>query len=558
LLKYSGESPQRKKRYRPEYPLMPHVAPDVHVYVPQKPAQRSSAQNASQRSAAVNETKRRAVAETRSMLSEAAGRETHAAEGGETMRKARTYTAQPSSVQNASQRSAAVDELKRRADAQTNSMQSEAAGREIDAVDSGETPRKARTYTARHAAPEDAFKAEMNTTAAQSRMARKGYIPRHATPEDLDDEVRAYVPRHAAPEDVVVEEAPQTVQETDTRGARTAYQPALERDFSGWGELQSRTPDVTLRGTEEMTYDAESSYDAEEYEPKPAPQFAFGSSPKRARRARKPDDERAARNNTQMSKAQPVASGASAVLRVVDESVYDAEEIQPSPRKGRNPTGTEVAPRRNRPYRVGETQARMADFDPYEFEEKPVKRPRRRKEPAHRPASDYATKPVDSRGRKKRIILLCSGLAVTIALLVGLMVPGGWLTRETPPISTVGTSQHFTDEGGNESAAAGAASTPTPTATATVTPTATATATATPTTTPTATATATPKPTATVKPTATPKPTTKPTATVRPTQAPTPVPTQAPTPAPTQAPTPAPTAEPTVEPTQAPTDTTTP
>ena len=486
MLKYSGKRPQRKKRHRPEYTLIPRVAPNIRAYVPEKPVQRSGVyQDASQNDGNTDEMKRPVNMEKRNLPSEPVGREAHA-KGGETQYGMCTDTMRESV-------SGDMDE-------------------------------------------------DRENTLLESRMAKKEYVPRHAAPEDMDDiaipesAARAYVPRHAALEEGTFAVA----LKPDTNNTKHGHKPtAAVEDSIDMSETQPGTSAVPLRVVDESVYGEEGYETSEEY--------GHSTSHNQVRKAIKKKDKAAKRSHIGASKLQP---GTSAVpLRVVDESVYGEAGYGAQ-------AGREDLPLRNRPYRLGESPMRVEATASPISGKKASKRPRRRKAAPRRPASGYAEKPVNSGKRKGRIILLSAGLAVTIALLIALMLPGGWLTRETPPLSTVATSQLFTDEGGDENAA-GAVSTPTATPDATATATGTATATVTATATATVSATATTKATATAKPVAAPKPTAKPTATAQPTatQAPTATSTVAPTATPTVAPTTAPTATPTVAPTTAPTAT---
>jgi hypothetical protein len=261
MSRFLGSRPQKKNKYRPEYPLTPKAIPAVRVYVPEKPAPRAAAyQTASQRNALTGELERRAAAETRKMMSEAieppkeaginaASREARTGGSAETHTLRRTYTAcnaAPKGGENVSRADAWAEEP---------SIVQEAA----------------RSYVPRHAAPEDTAnvsppeaRTEEPEELPAAREVKRSYMPRHAAPEDMDDNAiwtkprRDYTPRHAAPEDretAGLREA-EAAQNVETRAARRANarrhagpEPAaLETDNAGSGKPVPRVVDESVYG----------------------------------------------------------------------------------------------------------------------------------------------------------------------------------------------------------------------------------------------------------------------------------------------------------------------
>ena len=515
MSKFSELRPQKKKKYRPEYPLVPRVAPDIRVYVPEKPVQRAAArQNTLQRSASTDEIERQAAAETRSLLSEQT-------------REGNRNAAQEEYKARLTQRYAPPRALP------YNTEKENSAGVETSIEPPAGMSDDSRMSTLKHALPDD-----------ESRTEKHTYVPRHAASEDGGESqvARAYIPRHAAPEDLHEEIKPQPL--------KPGYTP------------RHAVPDAS--GTEVLE----------------AP--VTGRMVKAQHAAPETDSLTA------------VPKGA-ATLRVVDASVYGediygkADEIRnadapPKARGGKLKTHARVQ------HQTEAKEPPLRDAQQFQHDnaglyvqngmrkpESTDSLPRKKAKMPKRPAVKKYTGGAKPAMNRRRIILLGLGLIVTVAVLAALLIPGGWFTRDIPPLSTMTTSQSISEINGDN--AAGVIPTPTatpeatttseptattqPTGTAQTTATPTATAASTPTATPkrtpkpssTPTATVSPTPTATVKPTATPTTAPTPTPTTAPTATPTTAPTATPTTAPTATPTTAPTSTPTEAPTSTPTDT---
>ncbi len=224
---------------------------------------------------------------------------------------------------------------------------------------------------------------------------------------------------------------------------------------------------------------------------------------------------RAALEKMQMQPAVseiPEPAGRSAVLRVVDSAYYGEEDTRKmhQPEETSRKSGTETLRSLSHMKRPKVAPVQRDDF-----------LSSGRDTGCNAADIRFAAKSKRSKRDRRRIILLGLALAVTVALLAALLLPGGWLTRETPPLSTATTNQPISEISGGNS---GAGALPTPTAAPSDAVTATPEVSVTPSATATPITTASPTATATPNATATPKPTSKPAVspTVAPTQAPAP------------------------------------
>ncbi len=499
----SGSSPENRKPYRPEYPLVRKRLEDIEAYTPEKPEKR---QNAG--------TKRQAAGEGEAGQRYAYQKAPEAPIEPVTRRKAHridpdSQVDMPAEVTRRNEMSVgdfvssnAESRYERKSDPGTRVGRAALARRAMEENDDKDTPDEPsprprhefdEDYVPRHTTQEDA---------GEHRTIRRGSSARHAIPEDLlvkpeskpQASGQSAMRRQAVPQDIYEE-----AEETPAPSGHSAMRrQAVPQDIYGEAE---ETPAPSRRSAMHRQQDAARQSSLARTVPTGAVVRAAERMP--------------------VPKAAPKPT-----LRVVDESLYGDERF--GSEGTRRTSGIKTVPR-------------------------DARRPAgKRRAPSTHPIQYAGSARQEKPGRRKgRIVLLVLGLLFTIGFMAALLMPGGWLIGGKTPLSTATALQPIV----------GADATPTPLPTVTATPESSATNTpsATPSATPTATAsaTATPKPSATptAKPTAT--PTAKPTATptTKPTATPTAKPTATPTAKPTATPTAAPTATPTMVPTEAPTDT---
>jgi hypothetical protein len=498
LSRFSGLRLQKRKKNRPEYPLVPRVAPDIRVYVPEKPVQRAASRlNTLQRSASTDEMERQAAVKTHSLLSEQIREEKrNPAQEEYAARTARRYNP----------RHAESDDMDKPGEAPFKTVERRPA---INVGPGGHTPK--------HTLPGGPD---------ESRMEKRSYVPRHAAPQDEGEayaQRNGYIPRHAAPEDL----------QEDSKLSLAVYSDIPRR-----AKPEMPGTDEHLVREKAKVYGTGYSAEARHATPEPAPATAI------------PEGAAALRVVDESVYGEDIY-GVAATYQSTG-SVRKAGGARP-PR----PLEMSKLPQRNRSGNSGLMQDQTQKPTSARPPRRKTKIPRR---PAAEKFTDSAN-PAGNRRRIMLLgAALVVTVAVLAALLIpgGWFrrdVPPMSTMTTTQPISQNSGEEHAagviptptaTPEAGI-TATPQTAGTPQPTETpqSAVSPAATPASTATPAATPKSTPKPTSTPAATVSPT--PTATAKPAAT--PTQAPTPTQTEAPTPLPTEAPTPASTEAPVSTPT---------
>lgn len=244
MSRFSGLRPDKKKKYRPEYPLVPKVAPTVRVYVPEKPAQRNTVyQTPTQRKAITGEMERQAAAQTRSLLSDAIPpakepvSETRSVPRRYKLRKSAPLE-HPKAASTETREKASINALQ---EPGTGKPKNEAFN---DPVSVKQVP-QIRVPAAAQLVQQVAEKAALPATdlrqeTAEMQQTQYDYLPRHASLEDIEDASQwaipdyTYKPRHAAPEDIETISAEDMAQ-LQTRMGRRAFlarQEALQAQAS--------------------------------------------------------------------------------------------------------------------------------------------------------------------------------------------------------------------------------------------------------------------------------------------------------------------------------------
>ena len=244
MSRFSGLRPDKKKKYRPEYPLVPKVAPTVRVYVPEKPAQRNAVyQTPTQRKAITGEMERQAAAQTRSLLSDAIPPakepviETRSVPRRYKLRKSAPLE-HPKAASTETREKASINALQ---EPGKSKPKNEALN---DTVSVKQVP-QIRVPAAAQLVQQVAEKAALPATdlrqeTAEMQQTQYDYLPRHASLEDIEDASQwaipdyTYKPRHAAPEDIETISAEDMAQ-LQTRMGRRAFlarQEALQAQAS--------------------------------------------------------------------------------------------------------------------------------------------------------------------------------------------------------------------------------------------------------------------------------------------------------------------------------------